>query len=57
MDSFVDVAEVEVGDGRSASPIKIDTGAAIAARLKKALPEQGAPVAIVTRLNKALPGR
>ena len=34
MDSFVDVAEVEVGDGRSASPIKIDTGAAIAARLK-----------------------
>jgi rubrerythrin len=34
MDTFVDVAEVEVGDVRSSSPVKIDTASAIAARLK-----------------------
>ena len=34
-EQFIDVAEVEVGDGRSASPVKIDTATAIAARLRQ----------------------
>lgn len=34
-DTMVDVAEVEVGDVRSALPVKIDTASAIAARLKQ----------------------
>ncbi len=46
VETFVDVAEVEVGDVRSASPVKIDTGAAIAARLRANTVVTTAPAAI-----------
>ena len=39
----MDVAEVEVGDVRSSSPVKIDTAQAIAARLKQTANDDDSP--------------